>query len=480
MTFLSPSFLLFFPVTALLYFLLPQRAKNPWLLAASWFFYLCSKPLFLTALLFVTISSYAAGRILARSRDRRVLALFLGADLLLLFLFKYVNFALSLVSRALGVLGISFASPSLTLILPVGLSFYLFQAMGYIIDVYRGRTGGSRTFWEHALFLAFFPHLVSGPIGRAEELLPQLREPHPFDYDKARRGLLRFLWGAFQKLVLADRLALLVNTVFASPETFGALQLMGAAAAFSFQIYCDFAGYTDMALGTALSMGFVLRENFRAPYLATTIADFWRRWHMSLTSWFRDYLYIPLGGSRRGTARKYLNVLIVFAFSGLWHGAGLAFLTWGLLNGVYQVVGSATAPVRDRAYALLGLKRSAPVCRAFQIAVCFLLSTVAWVFFNAGSVSNALVILGGMLHGPLWAHQSMGLDRWELLVALVGLAVLFAVDLAGQKRDLTRLWLAACRPVRWLVLWALLLGCLIFGIYGSGFDAQSFLYGFSF
>lgn len=226
MAFLSIPFFCFFPVTALGYFLLPRRAKNPWLLLASWFFYLCAKPVYLALLLTVIVTSYATGRVLARGRGKRALAACLTLDVVLLFLFKYVNFALTLAGQVLNGLGFDFSAPVLHIILPVGISFYLFQAMGYVIDVYRGKVEAERSFLLYALFLSFFPQVVSGPIGRAGELLPQLRAEHPFDWDRFRTGFLRFLWGAFQKLVLADRLAVLVNTVYAAPETFGSLQLL--------------------------------------------------------------------------------------------------------------------------------------------------------------------------------------------------------------------------------------------------------------
>ena len=451
MTFLSLPFFCFFPVTALGYFLLPRKVRNLWLLLASWFFYLCAKPVYLTLLLFVILTSYVAGISLGKKKKRWVLMLCLLTDVVLLFLFKYVNFALSMVGEVLHGMGIAWNVPVLDIVLPVGISFYLFQAMGYVIDVWRGKAEAQGNFLLHALFLSFFPQVVSGPIGRAGELIPQFREPHPFDWDKFREGLVRFLWGAFKKMVLADRLAVLVNTIFGAPETFGAVQVMGAAVAFSLQIYCDFSSYTDMALGVAHSMGFTLRENFDTPYFSRTIAEFWRRWHMSLTSWFRDYLYIPLGGSRRGAARKYLNVLIVFAVSGLWHGA-----------------------------ALLRIREDGPFRRGVQILLTFLLATVAWVFFKASSLSNALAVLGGMLHGPLWVRQSMGLDRWELLAAAAGLLLLLLVDLLSKRYNLWKTYLQQPRLVRWCILWVLLFGCLIFGSYGAGYDAQDFMYGFSF
>ena len=480
MTFLSLPFLCFFPVTALGYFLLPRKARNVWLLLASWFFYLCAKPVYLTLLLFVILTSYGAGIALGREKKRPVLVLCLLTDVVLLFLFKYVNFAISLAAGVLRGVGVSWNAPVLDIVLPVGISFYLFQAMGYVIDVWRGRTEAQRSFLLHALFLSFFPQVVSGPIGRAEELTPQFREPHPFNWDRFRQGLLRFLWGAFKKMVLADRLAVLVNTVFGAPESYGAVQVMGAAVAFSFQIYCDFSSYTDMALGVADSMGFTLRENFDTPYFSRSIAEFWRRWHMSLSTWFRDYLYIPLGGSRRGTARKYLNVLIVFALSGLWHGAAMTFVVWGVLNGLYQVAGAVTAPLRAGGYRLLRIREDGPFRHGVQVLVTFLLTTVAWVFFKASSLSNAFDVLGGMFRGPLWVHLSMGLDRWELLAAAAGLLLLLVVDLLSCRYDLRKAYLKQPRLVRWCILWALLLGCLIFGSYGAGYDAQAFMYGFSF
>lgn len=480
MSFLSLQFFCFFPVTAAGYFLLPGKWKNVWLLLASWIFYLCVKPVYLTLLLLVIASSYAAGRILEKRRSRGALCACLTLDIVLLFAFKYVNFTFSLAGEILRKFGLEFSAPVLDIVLPVGISFYLFQAMGYVIDVYRGKTQAERNLLLYALFLSFFPQVVSGPIARADELIPQFRTVHPFDWDRFRLGLLRFLWGAFKKLVLADRLAILVNTVYAAPESFGFLQLAGAAVAFSFQIYCDFSAYTDMALGTAQSMGFTLRENFSTPYFARSIADFWRRWHISLTSWFRDYLYIPLGGSRRGNVRKYCNVLIVFAVSGLWHGAALSFVAWGLLNGVYQVVGALTAPLRGRVCRAVGLSEDTGLRALFQIIVTFALTTAAWVFFQAGSLTHAAAIFRGMLCNPLWAWQSMGLDRRELLVAALGLLALFAADAGSLRFDLPQRWLSAPRPVRWAVLWVLLFACLIFGCYGAGYDAQSFLYGFSF
>lgn len=477
--FLSLSYILFFPVTALVYFLLPGRGRNGWLLAASWFFYLCAGPESFPFLLGAAGVTYAVGLALEQRRKKGLLALALALLIGVLFLFKYLNFGVSLLARGLGAAGLDWSPAVPPLLLPAGISFYLFAAMGYLIDVYRGKVRAQRSFVKYALFLSFFPALLSGPIGRADRLLPQFEETHPFQYDALREGLLRFLWGAFKKLVLADRLAAVVNTVFAAPEEFGTIQVIAAACAFSIQIYCDFSAYSDMAVGSAKAMGFTLTENFRTPYFSRSIAEFWRRWHISLSTWFRDYLYIPLGGNRKGKMRKDLNLLIVFAVSGLWHGAAVSFLVWGLLNGIYQVIGGLTAPLRARVRAGLGLRENGAMTSLWQMGCVFVLATLAWVFFKAGSVSAGLAVLWGMVSGPMWVSplSGMGMDRWEFLAAGVGFLLLLAVDAWSQTADVTGRVLTATRWIRWCVYLGLLLLVVVFGSYGTGYNAQSFIYG---
>ena len=476
MTFLSAPFFLFFPVVVLGYHLLPRGYKAPWLLLASWFFYLCAGPEYAPFLLFAILLSYGAGRLLEGGRRRWAVAGTIVLCAGLLFVFKYLNFACSLAAGALAALGLSVSAPVFHLLLPAGISFYLFEAMGYVIDVYRGKVPAQRSLLRHALFLSFFPQLLSGPIARAPQLIPQLEKLPPVTWDGLREGLFRFLWGAFKKMVLADRLAILVQTVFAAPGDFGRLQVALAAVAFSLQIYCDFSAYSDMAIGAARAMGFTLTENFRAPYLARTIQEFWRRWHISLSTWFRDYLYFPLGGSRRGKVRTWVNVLIVFAVSGLWHGAGLTYLAWGLLNGAYQVAGSITAPVRKRLRGAVGLKEDSFLTVWLQRGITFVLATGAWVFFQASSLDLAGQMYAGLFAGPAWVFASMGLDRWDLLVAAAGLLLLFWVDLLEEKKPLPERWRALPLPARWAAALALLLAAAVFGCYGPGYDAQSFIY----
>lgn len=480
MGFLSPAYFLFFPLTALGYFLLPQRLKNGWLLLCSWFFYLCAGPAYFAFLLGTVLLTYFSARALEGGGRKgllpAVLCLFIGV----LFLFKYLEFGLSLLTRLLGAVGLDWSPAVPKLLLPAGISFYFFTAMGYLMDVHRGRQKAERSFVHCALFLSFFPYLLSGPIERAGNLLPQLEQPHPFEWDALRQGLFRFLWGAFKKLVLADRLALVVDTVFAAPETFGALQVILAACAFSIQIYCDFSAYSDMALGSAKAMGFTLTENFRTPYFSRSIAEFWRRWHISLSSWFRDYLYIPLGGSRKGTARKYGNVLIVFAVSGLWHGAALSFVVWGVLNGFYQVLGGLTAPLRALARSVLPFREDEKLLALWQMAWVFLLSTVAWVFFEAGSIPTALSVLGNMAKPVLWdvgGLAAMGMGRKEFLVAGLAFLLLVGVDAWSLRTDPAQRVAQSPRWLRWCVYLSLLLLTVVFGSYGTGYNAQSFIYG---
>lgn len=482
MSFLSPGFFLFFPVVTLVWFLLPGTARRLWLLCASWWFLLCGGPEHLLSLLAATVVTYLGARLLDRCSGKArkaVLAVLLVLLFGTLFLLKYLSFSLSLLERLLAAAGLAFSAPALDLILPAGLSFYLFMATGYLIDVYRRDRPAERSFLDLALFLSCFPYLLSGPIGRAGGLLPQFRKPAPFRWEHFRRGLLRFLWGAFKKLVIADRLGLMVSTVYAAPDSFGRLQVAAAAVAFSIQIYCDFSAYSDMALGCAEVMGFHLMENFRTPYFSRSIGEFWRRWHISLSSWFRDYLYIPLGGSRKGRRRKYLNVLIVFAVSGLWHGAALSFVVWGLLNGVYQVIGGMTQKTRNRIRRGLGLADDAPLTAVIQVVLTFLLSTAAWVFFKAGSFTHSLSIFGAMLTGP-WLTRpfsAWGLDLPELVVVALAVLLLLAVDLFSVLRGSPRqAFFSLPRPARWVLALVLLLSVLIFGVYGTGYDPQDFIY----
>lgn len=347
MLFNSLHFLIFFPVVVGIYYLIPQKARSYWLLLASYYFYMCWNAKYVVLLLFSTVVTYVSGILLERCgraeeeekkircRKKLYVAASFILNLSILFVFKYLNFGMESLQWIFGQMHIALNVPAVDLLLPVGISFYTFQALGYTMDVYRGEIYAEKNFFRYALFVSFFPQLVAGPIERSKNLLRQLDKPAKPSFDSFRDGILLMLWGYFMKVVLADRIAVFVDTVYGDFETYTGVYLIVATILFAVQIYCDFSGYSVIAMGAAEILGIRLMENFNAPYLSVSVAEFWRRWHISLSSWFRDYLYIPLGGNRKGKMRKYINLLITFGVSGLWHGADWSYVIWGLLNGVW-------------------------------------------------------------------------------------------------------------------------------------------------
>lgn len=434
MLFNSGQFLLFFPVVIVLYFLFPHRFRWIFLLAASYFFYMCWRPEYIVLILGSTVLDFfLAQKIHALKRDgqsgpaRNLLWLSIGVNLGVLFSFKYLNFFVRSVGEMLELSQLQVDLPVLDVLLPVGISFYTFQTMSYTIDVYQGKTEPERHFGIFALFVSFWPQLVAGPIERSNRLLPQFRIEHKFDFDRVVWGLNRMVYGFFKKVVVADRLAIYVNEVYGNVEEYPTLPLILASIFFAFQIYCDFSGYTDIAIGVAAIMGFKLMENFDRPYLSRSIAEFWRRWHISLSSWFRDYVYIPLGGNRVVRWRWYYNLFITFLVSGLWHGANWTFVIWGGLHGTYLIGERLAAPLN--ASLAKGLRKAPFVLKAGQIALTFALVVVGWVFFRADSVQDAGLVFQKIFSldlnlnpGLLMAYQ--GAYNFALSFLAVGLLIL--------------------------------------------------------
>lgn len=428
MSFQTLEFLLFFPAVFLLHWSLPHRFRWPLLLLASWLFYFWWSPWAGLLLVGTTLVSWlcALGVHGQRGRVRRFCLLTaLAVPLGCLALFKYAGFFASIAGAQL----------SLRLILPVGISFYTFQTLSYVLDVYRGKTEPERHFGYYALFVSFFPQLVAGPIERPEHLLPQLRRERKLSVRDLSSGGWLLLTGYFKKLVVADLLAPLVDRVYAGPGAALGPQIAAATVLFGIQIYCDFSGYTDIARGAAKILGIDLIENFHAPYSARTIRDFWRRWHISLTSWFTDYVYIPLGGSRRGTARRCLNIMAVFLLSGLWHGADWTFVLWGGVHGLYQIGGilyERCCPAR-----LPDGRWTA----ALQRLRTFALVTFAWVFFRAETVADALTLLSRLGTGWTALPALLGAAAPALLPPLLMLVCLSRLDRLPprtQGRDAAR------------------------------------------
>ena len=478
----SYSFLLFFPLVLILVGLVPARLKNPALLLASYYFYSCFGKRYCLLLLGCTVVVYVAARLL----EKRKWAFPVGLLTVLgiLGVFKYADFALYTLESLLGLAGIDRSLPRLSLILPVGISFFTFQAAGYLIDVYRGKYKAERNFVNLALFVSFFPQLLSGPIGRGDQLLPQYRQPSKPSFSDLRGGLLTLTWGYFLKLVIADRAAILVDSVYLDYAQLPGICFVFATLIYGAQIYCDFAGYSAMAIGSARMLGIRLPENFRTPYFAQSIQEFWRRWHISLSTWFRDYVYFPLGGSRRGQWKTFRNVLIVFLLSGLWHGASWSFVVWGLLHGLYQIAGKLTKPAREKALGVLGVHTETGSYRVFRMAVTFLLVDFAWIFFRAEGLGTAVDMIRHACTDlrpfalmDAIRLQQMGLDTQDLCALLLFLLVLLGVDIAKYRGISLQLWFQNQNWLfRELTLAGFMLLVFIFGIWGNGFDASNFIY----
>src|SRR6266550_979853 len=377
MLFNSFTFLIFFPIVVAIYFAIPHRFRLAWLLAASCYFYMAFIPIYILILFFTIAVDYAAGILIENAEGRRrrlFLLMSIIANVGVLAIFKYFNF-LNANARAIAeVFHWPYGVPALSVILPIGLSFHTFQAMSYTIEVYRGRHSAERNPGIFALYVMFFPQLVAGPIERPQNLLHQFYEKHEFEYDRVADGLRRMAWGLFMKVVIADRLADYANPVYNSPYNYGGLTFVVATIFFALQIYCDFAGYSHIAIGAAEVMGFKLMRNFNRPYLSRSISEFWSRWHISLSSWFRDYVYIPLGGNRAAMPRWYYNLFVTFLLSGLWHGANWTFVIWGALNGFYLISSLATRTVRERIASMTGLMRYPPVHAVVRVLVTFALT----------------------------------------------------------------------------------------------------------
>lgn len=488
MLFNSMDFLLFFPVVVFFYFLIPDPIKHLWLLAASYYFYMSWDAKYGLLILFCTVCTYFCGLLIESSRENRKKTYLCTAICIVLVFsilayYKYTGFTLNTLEQILRQLGITWKAPAVNIILPVGISFFTFQAVSYVIDVYRGDIYAEKNFFRYALFVSFFPQLVAGPIERSKNLLKQLAVPQKFSYENAREGILLMIWGYFLKMVIADRAAIFVDAVYADTIQFQGWYMIVANILFAIQIYCDFSGYSIIAMGAAKVLGIHLMENFQSPYLSESVSEFWRRWHISLTSWFKDYLYIPLGGSRKGAIRKHINKIIVFLVSGLWHGAQWSFVAWGGLNGLYQVLEDLLKPFRNKLVHALHINRDSVVHKLIRITVTNILVTISWVFFRADSIREAFQIIIGML--TVWNPQifingaffSLGLRRKNFMVLAISIFILFAADYCKKQGIVLRKRIIQ-QPswIRWLIFSISISAILLFGIWGPAYNATNFIY----
>ncbi|MBR3556544.1 MAG: MBOAT family protein [Oscillospiraceae bacterium] len=475
MSFPSLGFAAFFLLVALGWHLLPGKLKKPWLLLGCLAFYArgCGLWLLLPAgeTLAVWLLALAAEKGLW-GRKRLWTALGLCVTLGVLVVFKYTRFFFRFL----------FVSSSISLpawVLPLGISFFSFTLAGYLFDVQKGKYPAEKNLLDFAVFACFFPTLLSGPIERGNTLLPQIRDLPASDGESRRRGLLRFTWGLAKKLVAADTIGLYVDAAYADPSAVSGGAMLIAVILYSFQIYLDFAAYTDMAAGCAGMLGFCLTENFSAPYLTLSVKDFWKKWHISLTSWFREYLYFPLGGSRRGKERTILNILIVFAVSGLWHGAAWTFLLWGLLNGLLQAVGMVTLPLRQRLWQRMGLREQGKLLPVIRCILSFGFITASWILFRSETAEQAIYVVKHIL---LIFRDGFGTAS---LLSLIPLRQLRLIPLSLLPFLWEDLRIALGKPrlpelrspfAYWGVLLLLMLAVAVFGFYGLGFDPREFVY----
>jgi D-alanyl-lipoteichoic acid acyltransferase DltB (MBOAT superfamily) len=467
MLFNSFQFILFYILVVCVLFALPQRFRWMWLLAASTYFYMCWRPSYVVFLIVLIVVDYFCGIGMGRTGSRNVQRVLLGVSLAsnlgLLFVFKYFNFFSLTLTKVF-----ERPFPLLHLILPIGISFHVFQSLAYTIDVYRGRQEVEHQFGLFALFVMFFPQLVAGPIERPQHLLHQFHEYKPFTYNNFRSGMQLTLWGMIKKVCIADLVASPVTIVYSHPSNYSGPVLLLATLYFTVQIYCDFSGYTDIARGVAKIMGYDLVVNFRQPYFSRSIKEFWQRWHISLSTWFRDYVYYPLGGSRVSRGIILRNLAVVFLVSGLWHGAAWTFVVWGALHGMYMIIGESTREFRGRLVDRLGIGDSVWY-RVAQVLVTLNLVMIGWVFFRANSVANAWYILKHMYIPARVSFfditYAVGLEQFQTVLVFLMVVLLIVVDyiLVYRPRFADSWW--RVRPARWAAYITAAYSLIFFGIW---------------
>ncbi len=484
MLFNTFEFLIFFPIVTLVYYLLPFKSRWFWLLMASCYFYMAFIPVYILILGGTIVIDYCAGILIEKSegRNRKVLLIIsLISNVAVLMVFKYFNFFNDNVTNIFHHFGNQNPIPYLNILLPIGLSFHTFQAMSYTIEVYRGNQKAEKHFGIYALYVMFYPQLVAGPIERPQNILHQFHEKKTFNVTQVSSGLKLIVWGLFKKMVIADRLSAVVSEIYSQPHAYSSFPLIIATFFFTIQIYCDFSGYSDIAIGAARCMGYNLMENFRIPYFSSSISEFWKRWHISLSSWFKDYVYIPLGGNRVKVSRVYFNLFIVFLLSGFWHGANWTFIIWGALHGFYLIVGLLAKPYTSNLSTALFGNKFPKFRNVISIFITFILVSFAWIFFRASNISDALYIakttvigLPGDLIQVLRNDNLqrlkllfLGYDKLNLLFLLAPIALLFFVQLKQYK--LGRRNIIAKKPLylRLTCYTFLIVSILFFGKYGS-------------
>ncbi len=527
MVFNSIGYVIFFPIVLICYYVVPQKLKNTWLLLASYVFYGIWNVKYCVLLFFCTLVTYIAGLAISadgekeiskaaqdeacrvsqeavektqgtrgagttsknpqKSKwggyDRNIFLVALIISFGILCIFKYTDFAIKNFNYILGFAGIEKGLETTGIVLPIGISFFTFQSVGYLIDVYKKKYKAERSFISYALFVSFFPQILSGPIGRGGKLLPQYNASKKLDTDNLMIGAERFVWGLFLKLVIADRAGVLVNTVYNDYNSYAGVVIIFATIIYGLQIYADFDGYTHMAIGSAKMLGIDIPENFDTPYLSTSIKEFWHRWHISLSTWLRDYVYISAGGGRVSKARKYFNIMLTFFVSGIWHGSKWSFVVWGLLHGTYQIVGDVLMPFRTRLCRMLRINTEAESFKAVRMFITFALADFAWLFFRADGLRNAFRMIkriifelhpSGLMEGKIY---NLGLDEKNFRLLIYAAITLFIVDICKYKGiDLKKKFREQNWLFKELAFVTAILFIIVFGWWGGSYNAASFIY----
>jgi alginate O-acetyltransferase complex protein AlgI len=477
MLFNSLEFLIFLPIVVALYFALPHRYRWVLLLMASYYFYMCWNYKYVVLIFITTSVNYICGIGIGHFKRKDLKVIFLTAGLVvsfgILFFYKYFNFFGDSLNSLFEQFNIFYNVPAYNVLLPVGISFFTFQTLSYTIDVYKGKQPVEYHFGLFALYVSFFPQLVAGPIERSTNLLPQFKKENQLKYENVRDGIAQMLWGFFKKVVIADRLSEYVNLVYNNPGDYQGPHFLLATLFFSFQIYCDFSGYSDIAIGTAKIMGYKLMVNFRRPYFALNIREFWQRWHISLSTWFRDYLYISMGGNRVASKwRHYFNIFFTFLVSGLWHGANWTFIVWGALHGFYQISAIWMKNIREKINETIGLSQRPALHNVIQQIITFGLAYFAWIFFRANTLGDALLIIGKMPN----LNYNMPLNLFEFSVdfyiSIFLILLLVFVEILEEKYSLYTRLRTMPKVYKWAMVTAITLVLLIFGEW----EASDFLY----
>ena len=490
MLFNSFTFMLFFPLAVLSYYIVPKKVQNIWLLILNYYFYMRWNAKYGLLLLGCTLITYFAGIAIESTKgdsnekkSKKCLIIAIVGIAAVLCVYKYTNFVVNNMNIFFGLFKIDKSIQAVDVVLPVGISFFSLQAIGYLVDVYRGGQKAEYNFIRYALFISFFPQILSGPIERGEHMLHQFETPRKFDYEKARHGVLLMIFGYFLKLVIADRAAFIVNNVYGNYWGYTGAAIVLATVIYALQIYCDFYGYSTIALGTAKALGIDLIDNFNCPYFSQSTQEFWRRWHISLSTWLRDYIYFPLGGSRCSKKRSYINLIITFLVSGLWHGSKWTFIAWGLINGLYQAIGKSTRDKRKAIATKLSINTDTPAYKVFRMIITFILMDFTWLVFRIDRLSDLPHILKHTITNfdllSICAERiyNYGLDVKDFQILLFGTLVLLFADICKYRGIKISEWI--CKQ-NWLfrvgsIVLPVLFIALV-GIWGNAYNASSFIY----